>query len=69
MATFNDVASAEAAIRAHPLCSVFTSDAHRFIVYYPARYKMPGGTLALRIGGDLAALNSIYAAMQAVQAA
>jgi hypothetical protein len=66
---FTDIESAEAAIRAHPLCSVFASDAHRFIVYYPLQYKLPGGTLALRIGGDLAALNSIYAAMQAVQLA
>ena len=66
MAMFDDVTAAEAAIRAHPLCSSFMSDAHRFIVYYPARYKMPGGVTALRVNGDLAALNSIYAAMQAI---
>ena len=61
MATpFNDVESATAAIQAHSLCSEFVAITGRYLVYYPPKYRIPGGATVVRTGNDVAALNALY---------
>jgi hypothetical protein len=62
---FQSVSDAEAAIIAHPACADFTSTPTMFVVYYPAPYKIPGGVSVKRGNDDLAALNLLYARIDA----
>jgi hypothetical protein len=57
---FTDVATAAAAIQAHSLCAEFLAIAGRYLVYYPPKYRIPGGATVVRTGNDVAALNSLY---------
>ena len=65
---YTDVPTATAAIQAHPLCESFVAIADRYMVYYPPKYRIPGGATIVRTGNDIAALNALYRQMQSFAA-
>lgn len=60
MGPFTDIASAVAAIQAHDACATLLTLANAYVVYYPAAYVIPGGTMVQRTGNDLGSLNLLY---------
>lgn len=65
MVTFSSQSDVLAAVQAHPLCASYLETPTQYVVFYPAAYKIPGGTSVRKsLAGALPDLTLLYTRLE-----